>query len=219
MGQSLPKDTGSSVLLASRKPVFDRLQRVWAYELNLISPSGQPLSWLEALRSGDGQEDQDLFLSLTGNRRALIKMSTGEILSGGRGQDARQLAGLGPGRPGRAQSQAGRRLEGRPRGRPRGGAPGRSGPLRSQPGFPGRYPGGRLPKDRPQGAQGTGPGNLGHGCARGQPPTSSSWPRRWATATSGASSTPGPRPTSRTNRFPGSGSTSSGSSRRFTALR
>lgn len=84
MGQSLPKETGTPALLASRRPVFDRLMRVWAYELRLITPSGQPLSWIEAIRSGSGSEEEDneLFLSLTGNKRALIKMSPGELLSG-----------------------------------------------------------------------------------------------------------------------------------------
>ena len=86
MNQLPDKKRASPVLLASRRPIFDRRQRVWAYELRLNSPSGAPSSWVETLRSegetGDGDPAGGLLHSLTGNKRALVRMSIGEILLG-----------------------------------------------------------------------------------------------------------------------------------------
>ena len=84
MNQAYRKNPPSPVLLASRRPIFDRRQRVWAYELKLNSPSGEQPSWLETLSPDIQRSEEDpnshLLQSLTGNKRAIVRMSVGEIL-------------------------------------------------------------------------------------------------------------------------------------------
>ena len=86
MDQAYRRKDSPPVLLASRRPIFDRRQRVWAYELRLNSPGGESLSWLERFRSdkdsAEGEQTQDVLQSLTGNKRGLVEMSVGEILLG-----------------------------------------------------------------------------------------------------------------------------------------
>ena len=73
------------VYLINRRPIFDRTMRVRYYELNPGPGTGNRLDWLISLTHGweKGDGGESLLESLAGGRKAVIRLSPEEILSGG----------------------------------------------------------------------------------------------------------------------------------------